>query len=216
LNFQGYILYLTFDIPQIAFLMDDFILYVSEGFYHVMNFNVGAYDHVLFFILIAVPFLFNSWKKLIGLSLAFTIGHIISLLLVIYGSVTFNSSYIEFLIVVTIAIAALYNIFTAGNRHRDHNNWITLIVALFFGLVHGFGFANGFKMLASGAESKLLMLLEFALGIELGQLLVIFIVLVLNFIFTGLFRFNKKEWVQIISSIVLGMVIPLLIVRWMF
>jgi hypothetical protein len=196
--------------------MDDFILYVSEGFYHVMNFNVGAYDHVLFFILIAVPFLFNSWKKLIGLSLAFTIGHIISLLLVIYGSVTFNSSYIEFLIVVTIAIAALYNIFTAGNRHRDHNNWITLIVALFFGLVHGFGFANGFKMLASGAESKLLMLLEFALGIELGQLLVIFIVLVLNFIFTGLFRFNKKEWVQIISSIVLGMVIPLLIVRWMF
>lgn len=196
--------------------MDDFILYISEGFHHVMNFNVGAYDHVLFFILIAVPFLFNSWKKLIGLSLAFTIGHIISLLLVIYGSVTFNSSYIEFLIVVTISIAALYNIFTAGNRHRDHNNWITLIVALFFGLVHGFGFANGFKMLASGAESKLLMLLEFALGIELGQLLVIFIVLLLNFIFTGLFRFNKKEWVQIISSIVLGMVIPLLIVRWMF
>ncbi|MEN8815802.1 MAG: HupE/UreJ family protein [Nonlabens sp.] len=196
--------------------MDDFILYVSEGFYHVMNFNVGAYDHVLFFILIAVPFLFNSWKKLIGLSLAFTIGHIISMLLVIYGSVMFNSSYIEFLIVVTIAIAALYNIFTAGNRHRDNNNWVTLIVALFFGLVHGFGFANGFKMLASGAESKLLMLIEFALGIELGQLLVIFIVLVFNFMFTGLFRFNKNEWIQIISSIVLGMVIPLLIVRWMF
>ena len=196
--------------------MDDFILYVSEGFYHVMNFNVGAYDHVLFFILIAVPFLFNSWKKLIGLSLAFTIGHIISMLLVIYGSVMFNSSYIEFLIVVTIAIAALYNIFTAGNRHRDNNNWVTLIVALFFGLVHGFGFANGFKMLDSGAESKLLMLIEFALGIELGQLLVIFIVLVFNFMFTGLFRFNKNEWIQIISSIVLGMVIPLLIVRWMF
>jgi hypothetical protein len=196
--------------------MDDFILYMTEGFYHVMNFNVGAYDHVLFFILIAVPFLFNSWKKLIGLSLAFTVGHILSLLLVIYGKVTFNSSYIEFLIVVTIVVAALYNIFTAGNRHRDNHNWITMIIALFFGIVHGFGFANGFKMLAAGAESKLLMLLEFALGIELGQLLVILVVIILNFIFTGIFRFNKKEWVQIISSIVLGMVIPLLIVRWIF
>jgi hypothetical protein len=60
------------------------------------------------------------------------------------------------------------------------------------------------------------MLLEFALGIELGQLLVILVVIILNFIFTGIFRFNKKEWVQIISSIVLGMVIPLLIVRWIF
>jgi ABC-type nickel/cobalt efflux system permease component RcnA len=196
--------------------MDDFILYVTEGFNHVMNFNVGAYDHLLFFILIAVPFLFNSWKRLIGLSLTFTLGHIVSLLLVTYGKVTFNSSFIEFMIVFTIAIAAIYNIFTAGNRHRDNHNWITMIVALFFGLIHGFGFGSGFKMLAAGAQSKLLMLLEFALGIELGQLLVIFVVLLLNFIFTGLFRFNKKEWVQIISAIILGMVLPLLMVRWIF
>jgi hypothetical protein len=196
--------------------MEDFILYVTEGFDHVMNFNVGAYDHVLFFILIAVPFLFNSWKKLIGLSLAFTIGHVISLLLVIYGDLNFNSEYIEFLIVVTIAIAALYNISTAGKRSREQNNWIILIVALFFGLVHGFGFAGGFKMLAAGAESKLLMLVEFALGIELGQLLVILVMLVLNFIFTSLLRFKKKDWVQVISAIILGMVIPLLIIRWVF
>jgi ABC-type nickel/cobalt efflux system permease component RcnA len=196
--------------------MEDFILYVTEGFNHVMNFNVGAYDHVLFFILIAIPFLFNSWKRLIGLSLSFTAGHIVSLLFVIYGKLTFSSSYIEFLIVVTIAIAAIYNIFTAGNRQRDNHNWITMMVALFFGLIHGFGFGSGFKMLAAGAQSKLLMLLEFALGIELGQLLVIFVVLLLNFIFTRLFRFNKKEWVQIISAIILGMVLPLLMVRWVF
>jgi ABC-type nickel/cobalt efflux system permease component RcnA len=196
--------------------MDNFILYVSEGFNHVMNLNVGAYDHLLFFILIAVPFLFNSWKRLIGLSLSFTLGHIVSLLFVIYGKLTFNSSYIEFLIVVTIAIAALYNIFTAANRHRNNHSWMTMLVALFFGLIHGFGFGSGFEMLAAGAPSKLLLLLEFALGIEFGQLLVIFVVLILNSIFTGLFRFNKKEWVQIISAIVLGMVLPLLIVRWIF
>ncbi|WP_124981815.1 HupE/UreJ family protein [Nonlabens xiamenensis] len=196
--------------------MDDFILYVKEGFYHVINFRIGAYDHVLFFILMAVPFLFNSWKKLLGLSLAFTVGHILSLILVEYGGVRMNSSYIEFLIVVTIAVTALYNIFTAGRRHRDHANWITMIFALFFGLIHGFGFASEFQMLAAGAESKLLVLLEFALGIEIGQLLIIFIVLILNFLFTGLFRFNKKEWVQIISAIIFGMVLPLLISRWIF
>ncbi|AZQ43509.1 HupE/UreJ family protein [Nonlabens ponticola] len=195
--------------------MDDLITNFLFGFWHVLD--LQAYDHILFITLLAMPFLFNSWRKLLLLVTAFTIGHSISLLLVVYGKVTFATAYIEFLIPVTIAVTALYNIFTAGRRHRDSTPWLTAMIALFFGLIHGFGFSSAFKMLASGSDQNtLLLLLEFALGIEAAQLVIVLIVLTITFIFTGIFRFNKKEWTQIISAIILGIVIPMLIDRWIW
>jgi len=192
--------------------MDDFLRNFMEGFVHVLDIN--AYDHILFIILMAVPFLFNSWKKLLWLVTAFTIGHSMSLLLAVYGIVTVGTTYIEFLIPVTIAIAALYNIFTAGRRHAKDTPWLLISTALFFGLIHGFGFSGAFKMLASSGENTLLLLAEFALGIEAAQLVIVLVVLIINFILTGLFRFNKKEWIQIVSAIVFGIIIPMLAARW--
>jgi hypothetical protein len=195
--------------------MDELITNFLFGFWHVLD--LQAYDHILFIALLAVPYLFNSWRKLVLLVTAFTIGHSISLLLVVFGNVTFSTAYIEFLIPVTIAITALYNIFTAGRRHRNNTPWFTAMIALFFGLVHGFGFSSAFQMLAAGSDQNtLLLLLEFALGIEAAQLLIVLIVLIITFIFTGIFRFNKKEWTQIISAIILGIVIPMLIARWIW
>ncbi len=195
--------------------MDDFLRNVIFGFEHVLDIN--AYDHILFITLLAVPFLFKSWKKLLWLVTAFTVGHTLSLVLVAFDLITgVNMSWIEFLIPVTIAVTALYNIFTAGNRHRDNSPWIAIVIALVFGLIHGFGFSSAFKMLASGGENKILLLLEYALGIEMAQLVIVLLVLVFNFIFTAVFRFGRKEWVQVISGIVLGMVLPMLIERWMW
>lgn len=195
--------------------MDDFLRNVIFGFEHVLDLN--AYDHILFITLLAVPFLFKSWKKLLWLVTAFTVGHTLSLVLVAFDLITgVNMSWIEFLIPVTIAVTALYNIFTAGNRHRDNSPWIAVVIALVFGLIHGFGFSSAFKMLASGGENKMLLLLEYALGIEGAQLVIVLFVLLFNFIFTAVFRFGRKEWIQVISAIVLGMVIPMLIERWMW
>lgn len=196
-------------------MMDNFIFNFLEGFWHVLD--PRAYDHILFIILLAVPFLFSAWRRLLLLVTAFTVGHSLSLLLVVFGKVAFSSVYIEFLIPVTIAITALYNIFTAGKRQRDRTPWFTAIIALFFGLVHGFGFSGAFRMLAAGSDENTLLLLgEFALGIESAQLVIVLIVLILNFIFTSLFRFSKKDWTQIISAIIFGIVIPMLIARWMW
>jgi hypothetical protein len=195
--------------------MDNFIFYFLEGFWHVLD--LLAYDHILFIILLAVPFLFNGWRQLLLLVTAFTVGHSISLLLVTFGKVSFSAAYIEFLIPVTIAVTALYNIFTAGRRHQNNTPWFTAIIAIFFGLVHGFGFSGAFRMLAAGSDDNTLLILgEFALGIEAAQLLIVLIVLIINFIFTGLFRFSKKEWSQIISAIIFGIIIPMLIARWMW
>lgn len=192
--------------------MDDFLRNFIEGFFHVLDIN--AYDHILFILLLAVPYLFSNWKKLLWLVTAFTVGHTLSLLFAVYGVVNVNTSWIEFLIPVSIAIASIHNISTASKKIPKEMPWLLIITALFFGLIHGFGFSSAFKMLASSGENTLLLLAEFALGIEAAQLTIVLIVLILNFIAIRLLRLNKKEWVQIISAIVLGIVIPMLIERW--
>ena len=60
----------------------------------------------------------------------------------------------------------------------------------------------------------ILPLLEFAIGIELAQIIVVTIVLIFNFIFQSILRFNKKDWVLVVSSIVIGLVIPMLQNNW--
>jgi hypothetical protein len=67
-------------------------------------------------------------------------------------------------------------------------------------------------MITGGNE--ILPLLEFALGIELAQIIVVTIVLIFSFIFQSVLRFNKKDWVLVVSSIVIGLVIPMLQNNW--
>jgi hypothetical protein len=81
-------------------------------------------------------------------------------------------------------------------------------------LIHGLGFASFFTALDS--DSGILPLLEFALGIEAAQIIVVIIILIIAFIFQTIFRFNKRDWVLVVSSLVIGMVIPMLINNWIF
>jgi hypothetical protein len=65
-------------------------------------------------------------------------------------------------------------------------------------------------MLIGSSHSKLIPLLEFALGIEMAQVIIVIIVLTFGFIFQTIFRFSKRDWILVISSIVIGVVLPIL------
>jgi len=65
-------------------------------------------------------------------------------------------------------------------------------------------------MVFGDESNKLLALLEFALGIELAQVIIVFVILFLGFLFQTIFRFSKRDWVMVISSMVIGLVIPIL------
>ena len=83
---------------------------------------------------------------------------------------------------------------------------------MFFGIIHGLGFSNYFNTLLPGKSTdKLLPLLEFALGIEGAQIVVVIAVLILAFIAQTLLKFNKRDFNLIMSSFVLGVVVPLII-----
>jgi len=187
--------------------MDTFWFYFKEGLFHVLDWN--AYDHILFIIVLTIPYTFASWKRLLTLVTVFTVGHTISLSLAAYGVVKINTTLIELLIPVTILITALYNIFTAGKKGRKEKVGVYLIVALFFGLIHGFGFSTYFKMMTASTEAKFLPLLEYTLGIEASQIIIVLLVLIVSFIGQFIFRFSIRDWVMVISAVVIGVAIPI-------
>ena len=141
----------------------------------------------------------------------FTIGHSISLALSVYGVVRVNASWIEFLIVVTIMATALYNMITARSSGSDRTFIISIVSSLFFGLVHGLGFSSYFKQITSSLSSKLLPLIEFALGVELAQLIIGFVVFLISFIVIWLFKVSRRDFILVGSAIVFGVVLPMII-----
>ena len=190
--------------------MSEFWIYFQIGLKHVLDIN--GYDHVLFLIALAVPFSFADWKRVVLLVTLFTIGHTMALMLSVFEIVTIKVNVVELLIPITILITALFNLFTAGKSNKKESINLVFFITLFFGIIHGLGFSNYFKSILGGsASSKILPLSEFALGIEAAQIVVVFVVLVLSYVFQTIFRFSKRDWTLVMSAFVIGVVIPMII-----
>lgn len=190
--------------------MDNFLLYFKMGLHHVLDYK--AYDHILFLIVLAVVFNFKQWKRVLWLVTLFTIGHSVSLCLAAFEIITIKIDLIEFLIPLTIFITGVFNLLTAKKTSKGNEN-LNLIFALFFGLIHGFGFSNYFKMMIGQEEDKLLPLVEFALGIEAAQVIIVLAILTLGYLFQSLFNVNRRDWILVLSSIVIGFSIQMMMDR---
>jgi hypothetical protein len=190
--------------------MSDFWLYFNIGLHHVLD--IHAYDHVMFLMALTVPYTFKDWKSIVLLVSLFTVGHTTALIMSVYGVLKVNSTYIEFLIPITILVTAVYNLFNSGKKASNTGNVnFIAFTTLFFGLIHGLGFSNYFKIIIDKGDSKLLPLLEFALGIEGAQLIVVLTVLTLSFVLQRFGKLNKRDWILITSAFVAGVVVPMII-----
>lgn len=181
--------------------MNDFIFYLKLGLTHVLDFK--AYDHILFLIVLAVVYQFKQWKKVLWLITLFTIGHSVTLALSTYGIVKVREDIVEFLIPATIFITGLLNVLTAKKASVGKENQ-NLFFALVFGLIHGLGFSNYFKMIIGSEENKLIPLLEFSVGVEIAQIIIVVGILLIGAVFQGVFNTNRRDWILVISSIVIG------------
>ena len=189
-------------------MASDFLFNVQYGIDHVLDIN--GYDHVLFLILLTVAYSFESWKQLLVLVTAFTFGHTVALLLAAYGVLNIDDALVEFLIPVTIALAAVYNIIDGGKSVKSKSARWLFLITLCFGVVHGLGFGREFKLFIGKSDDKLLPLAEFALGIEIAQLIIVFLVLLLGLVAQVVLGRNSRDWILVVSAIVLGLVIPIL------
>ncbi len=190
--------------------MDALILYFKMGFYHVLDFS--AFDHILFLIVLAVVFNFKQKRKVGWLVTLFTIGHSITLGLSAFGVLKVSTKLIEFLIPVTILITGCINVFRA-KKAASGSESINLVFALFFGLIHGLGFSTYFKMMVSKGEDKIMPLLEFALGIEVSQIIIVFGILVLGTFLDFFTKVSKRDWILVASSIVIGISFQMMLER---
>lgn len=189
--------------------MQEFLFYIKLGLDHVLDF--GAYDHILFLSALAVPFTFKNWKKVLILATVFTVAHCTSLALSVYEVVTMDVGLIEFLIPVTILLTALFNFAYVYKESLDVGLFLHILATAFFGLIHGFGFSNYFKMLMAEEEDKITPLLGFATGIELSQVTIILIVLAIAFVIVDLLRVKRSIFIAIASILIIAITIPLLI-----
>lgn len=190
--------------------MNDFIFYFKIGLYHVLDYK--AYDHILFLIVLAVVYQFKQWPKVLWLITLFTIGHSITLALSVFGILNIDSNLVEFLIPLTIFITGTINVLTAKKASVGKENQ-NLFFALFFGLVHGLGFSNYFKMMIGKNEGTILPLLEFALGVEAAQIIIVFGILIIGFLLQSVLGVNRRDWILITSSIVIGVAVQMMFNR---
>jgi hypothetical protein len=138
--------------------------FVRLGFFHILD----GTDHLLFLLCLVIPF--RRVRPLVPVVTAFTVAHSITLLASAYDyapDALWFPPLIETLIAMSIVYMALENIVAAQLGRR----WV---ITFLFGLVHGFGFSFGLQHTLQFAGSHLLTsLLSFNVGVELGQLLVL-------------------------------------------
>ena len=181
--------------------MQDFILYLKLGWEHIIS--LDALDHQLFVLVLVAVFGLKDWKKILWLVTAFTIGHSITLAMSVLDLLRVPGTWVEFLIPVTIFITATDNILM---RNRPKNLMqMNYYLALFFGLIHGMGFANTARVMMSEEQNIFWPLVGFNIGLELGQIVVVAIILAVLFILVDLFKVSRKDWVMFVSSAVFAL-----------
>ena len=190
--------------------MNDFVFYFKIGWEHIVN--KSALDHIFFIAALAAIYMLKDWRQVLILVTAFTVGHAITLILSAKNVINVDSALVEFLIPCTIVFTALSNLFLKTFTPKSIR--INYFIALFFGLIHGLAFAQTLKWILAEDQSFLVAWLSFSVGLELGQILVVLLILLLAQVFVGFLKLNRRYWTMIVSIVVFILALQMAIVRW--
>lgn len=186
--------------------MDQLKIYIQLGYEHISD--LTAYDHILFLLTITTIYTVWNLKGVFIAVTGFTLGHSLTLALTTLKVIELKAEIIEFLIPLTIMISAISTSYKAKKHNYLPNNTSQFILTLLFGLIHGMAFSNQLNSLMSGSD-LFLPLLGFNLGVELGQLLIVAVILLLTTIIEQVFNISKRTWVNFSSGIAFGLALLL-------
>lgn len=194
--------------------MADFLIYLRLGFDHITD--PSGYDHILFVVALCAVYTIRQWRQVLILVTAFTIGHSITLALATLQLIHYKTALIELLIPITILITAIINFSFQEPRSRSAIILPTYrsgryILALVFGLIHGMGFSNYLRSLLGREADIIKPLLAFNIGLELGQLVIVSLILGLAFLMIDLLQRSRLRWTLVVSGLVAGMALSLII-----
>lgn len=192
--------------------MSDFGFYFGLGWEHIMS--IDALDHILFVFVLAAVYTLKDWKQVLILVTAFTIGHSITLALSTLNLVTVKTELVEFLIPCTIVFTAIFNLFQKNFTARSIR--LNYFLALFFGLIHGLGFANTLRFILAQDQSLGWALFGFNVGLEAGQVIVVLVVLLLSYLFVNVLKVQRREWVLFASAAIFSLALNMALERLPF
>lgn len=187
----------------------DFLFYFDLGWSHIVS--LDALDHQLFILALVAIYTTKQIKQILILITAFTIGHSATLALSTLDIIRFDSTWVEFLIPCTIFITALVNLFKNGKRGKSVQ--INYFLALFFGLIHGMGFANSVRMMLAKDQYIGWGLFGFNLGLEVGQIVFVILTLLTSSIILYFFKVRQRDWVIFLSSAVFALALQMALQR---
>ncbi len=190
--------------------MDDFGLYFKTGWQHIISW--GALDHILFIIALAAIYLATNWKQVLVLVTAFTIGHSLTLALSVYDVIRFSGKWVEFLIPCTIITTALFNFFVKNYQPKSLR--VNYFLALFFGLIHGMGFANTIRFMLAKDQNIAIPLISFNIGLEVGQIIIVGVILFVSYLVVNKAGLIRKWWVWSLSAIAVMIALGMVKNRW--
>jgi uncharacterized membrane protein YfcA len=198
--------------------MSSFGSFLSLGLQHILT--LEAADHLLFLATLILAHDSRTWRQLVILITAFTVGHSLTLVLATLNVVQVDSHAVEALIPATIIVTSVVNLWTwrQGRRANDpppkdaDRLWPQYAMALIFGLIHGLGFSSVLRGLLGTEESLLLPLLAFNVGIELAQIIVLGLLAILGAILTW-HVFDRRGYVLAASGATFGCAVQMLVSR---
>ena len=189
--------------------MQDLGFYFEIGWQHIIAWN--ALDHLLFVLALSAIYLISNWKQVLVLVTAFTIGHSLTLALSVYNIISIDDKWVEFLIPCTIVVTAVLNL-----REKDYEPKslrLNYFLALFFGLIHGMGFANAIRFMMAKDQSLGWSLVGFNAGLEAGQILMVIIFLLISFLVVDMAGLSRKWWIYSVSGLALLLALKFAIER---
>lgn len=198
---------------KVTHRMEDFTFWLEMGLSHILDWQ--GYDHMLFLLALCCVFTFGD-KRWIWLVSAFTIGHAISLALSVLNVVRLPSSWIEALIPATIAFSCvqhLWPLLKPGKQVLEEKS--VLLTVLGFGLIHGLGFSNFLRSMLGSETSIAFPLFSFHVGLEIGQILIILVVLSVTTAMDRLLQIRQNKRIVLLTSPVLLLSLWMLLERLM-
>ena len=192
--------------------MQDLGFYFDLGWHHIISWD--ALDHILFVLALSAIYLLGNWKQVLVLITAFTIGHSLTLALSVYDVIRVNNKWVEFLIPCTIVATALFNFFQKNYQPRSLR--LNYFFALFFGLIHGLGFANAIRFMMAKDQNIGWSLFGFNIGLEAGQIVVVSCILLLSYLVVNKMKLKRKWWVWALSAMAFCIALKMVWERWPF
>ena len=186
-----------------------FHTYFQLGYQHILD--PAGYDHMAFLLALCAIYPPEQWKRVAWLATAFTLGHSLTLALAGFNILQLPGALIEWIIPITIILAAVWNVIPRKGDLPPFRQ--AFILTGTFGLVHGLGFSNFLRSsLFPGQEAQIVpQLFSFNVGIECGQLFILFGIWIIAIFAFRIGQVPQKNWNLFISGLAAGIAITLLL-----